>query len=117
MLRGICRTDEDAQAAHAAIHTYGVGFAALEAARSANAPVRPPGPVAEQLAAYTSAEQSACGLVYLLDGIELPDVTLERIARLRLAAPPRAAPVAVERGTMPGSQPVATRFGLIFYLS
>ncbi len=71
MLRRICHTDERALAAYAAIHTYTVGFAALEAARSSGTlPVEPAGPLTEQLAAYTSPGQFGRGLVYLLDGIQ-----------------------------------------------
>ena len=42
VLRRICRTDQDAQAAYAAIHTDTVGFAALEAAPAGRRPDRGP---------------------------------------------------------------------------
>lgn len=71
VLRRICATDQEAQAAYAAIHTYTIGFAALEAARSSGYPVEEsPGPLSEQLAAYMSPDQFARGLAYLLGGIE-----------------------------------------------
>lgn len=61
---------EAAQHAYAAIHTYTVGFAALEASRSA---WRRQGggadPIARQLGAYTSRRQFNEGLDYLIDGI------------------------------------------------
>ncbi|MGB9112476.1 MAG: TetR/AcrR family transcriptional regulator C-terminal domain-containing protein [Acidimicrobiales bacterium] len=61
---------ESAQRAYAAIHTYTVGFAALEASRSTTR--RRGGvtdPLARQLGAYTSSRQFNEGLEYLLDGI------------------------------------------------
>lgn len=61
---------EAAQHAYAAIHTYTLGFAALEASRSKSG--REPGeadPIARQLGAYTSSRQFNEGLEYLLDGI------------------------------------------------
>jgi hypothetical protein len=73
VLRRRCGSDEDARAAYAAIHTYTVGFAALEAARaSGNAAPQSAGSLAEQLAAYTTPGQFAHGLRYLLDGIRRP---------------------------------------------
>jgi AcrR family transcriptional regulator len=86
--------DEDAaRRAYAAIHTYTIGFSALEASRAswdpsgtreertsqptlASPPGRPDGAgsdtqeMAEQLAAYTTPRQFAEGLRYLLDGID-----------------------------------------------
>jgi TetR/AcrR family transcriptional regulator, tetracycline repressor protein len=61
---------DSAQRAYAAIHTYTVGFAALEASRSTWG--RRGGrtdPLARQLGAYTSSRQFSEGLEYLLDGI------------------------------------------------
>jgi AcrR family transcriptional regulator len=72
VLRRICATDQEAQAAYAALHTYTVGFAALEAARSSDEAGGLAGPMAQQLAAYMSPEQFARGLAYLLGGIEQP---------------------------------------------
>jgi AcrR family transcriptional regulator len=71
VLREICATDQEAQAAYAALHTYTVGFAALEAARSSGyAAGESAGPTAERLAAFMSPAQFARGLAYLLGGIE-----------------------------------------------
>ena len=60
-----------ARRAYAALHTYTVGFAALEASRAGWTP--PEGrvnSVAKQLAAYTTPRQFTEGLGYLLEGIE-----------------------------------------------
>ena len=60
-----------ARRAYAALHTYTVGFAALEASRAGWTP--PEGrvnSVAKQLAAYTTPRQFTEGLRYLLEGIE-----------------------------------------------
>jgi TetR/AcrR family transcriptional regulator, tetracycline repressor protein len=58
-----------ARDAYAAIHTYTVGFAALEASR---ANWRPPGddPLTTQLARYATPRQFDRGLIHLLNGIE-----------------------------------------------
>jgi TetR/AcrR family transcriptional regulator, tetracycline repressor protein len=59
-----------ARSAYGALHTYTVGFAALESSRSAWAPHS--GDIsrrAEQLAAYTTSGQFIDGLRYLLEGI------------------------------------------------
>jgi AcrR family transcriptional regulator len=66
---------EAVRRAYAAIHTYTVGFAALEASWGDRLPIddnRGDGndDLAEQLAAYTTPSQFAVGLRYLLDGIE-----------------------------------------------
>lgn len=56
--------------AYAAIHTYTIGFAALEASRSASPPPREHrGHLADRLAAYGTPQQFKVGLGYLLDGI------------------------------------------------
>jgi AcrR family transcriptional regulator len=63
--------EKSARRAYAAIHTYTVGFAALEASRARWAlPEGTPGGMADQLAAFTTPRQFAEGLQYLLDGIE-----------------------------------------------
>jgi len=73
MLGVLRRTGADetaARRAYGALHTYTIGFAALEASRARWAPDS--GDVsglAEQLATYTGAEQFVDGLRYLLDGI------------------------------------------------
>ena len=92
VLRQALGDEQAAQRAYAAIHTYTIGFAALEASRAGWDPARGgreqpshPGPeasragphrgdldagrLAEQLAAYTTPHQFAQGLHYLLDGI------------------------------------------------
>ncbi|MGH9122459.1 MAG: TetR/AcrR family transcriptional regulator [Acidimicrobiales bacterium] len=71
VLRVVTADEESAKRAYAAIHTYTLGFAALEASRAGWAPSddAPDGP-ARELAAYTTPEQFATGLRYLLDGIE-----------------------------------------------
>ncbi len=56
--------------AYAAIHTYTIGFAALQASRAGWEPKPGTGPVALQLAAYTTARQFSEGLGYILEGIE-----------------------------------------------
>ena len=66
-------TDDEAKArrAYAAIHTYTLGFAALEASRARRTPAddETDGRALE-LAAYTSPAQFAEGLRYLLEGIQ-----------------------------------------------
>ena len=62
--------EESARSAYGAVHTYTIGFAALEASRAR----RDPGSedvsgLARQLAAYTTTGQFAEGLRYLLEGI------------------------------------------------
>lgn len=55
--------------AYAALHTYTIGFAALEASRNQSGPVDR-GDMARSLAAFTSARRFVQGLHYLLVGIE-----------------------------------------------
>jgi TetR/AcrR family transcriptional regulator, tetracycline repressor protein len=75
---GAC--EETARRAYGALHTYTIGFAALEASRAGWAPDDGDGSgLAQQLAAYTTAEQFMDGLRYLLDGISKQVTTdLER---------------------------------------
>lgn len=71
VLRGAGFDEQAARSAYAAIHTYTVGFAALEASRADWAPEDDAiDPMAHQLAAYTTPDQFADGLKYLLEGIE-----------------------------------------------
>ena len=71
VLRGAGIDDEAAGRAFAAVHTYTIGFAALQASRGrAQHPAVSDEPLVEQLAAYTTREQFAVGLRYLLEGIE-----------------------------------------------
>lgn len=62
--------DEMAGSAYGALHTYTIGFAALEASRSRWTPGSgdDPGP-GQQLAAFTTTGQFTAGLRYLLQGI------------------------------------------------
>jgi TetR/AcrR family transcriptional regulator, tetracycline repressor protein len=60
-----------ARSAYGALHTYTIGFAALEASRGNWVPDSPDvSSLARQLAAYTTAEQFIEGLRYLLEGID-----------------------------------------------
>lgn len=71
VLRGVTPDEESAKRAYAAIHTYTLGFAALEASRAGWVPAEgTPDGLATELAAYTTSEQFATGLRYLLVGIE-----------------------------------------------
>lgn len=92
VLRRALENDQTAERAYAALHTYTVGFAALEASRSGWQPPQATAPppsgtrssrrhevqrpisqkpeMVERLAAYTTADQFRHGLIYLLDGIE-----------------------------------------------
>jgi AcrR family transcriptional regulator len=59
-----------ARSAYGALHTYTIGFAALEASRGVWVPdSRDVSSLAQQLAAYTTAGQFMEGLRYLLEGI------------------------------------------------
>jgi len=59
-----------ARSSYGALHTYTIGFAAVEASRSAGAPgAGDAGDLARQLAAYTTTGQFTQGLRYLLEGI------------------------------------------------
>lgn len=72
ILRGAGLSQAMAKQAYGAMHTYTIGFAAVEASREHE----PPGTerasdLARQLAAYTTPKQFAAGLSYLLDGVLL----------------------------------------------
>jgi AcrR family transcriptional regulator len=74
MLDVLARTganEATARRAYGALHTYTVGFAALEASRAGWAPGsrHDANRLAQQLAAYTTTEQFMNGLHYLLEGI------------------------------------------------
>lgn len=71
VLREAGLDEPSAKRAYAAIHTYTLGFAALQSARAGWSP--PEGTVngmVKQLAAFTTPRQFAEGLKYLLEGIE-----------------------------------------------
>ena len=71
VLRTVAGDEEAARRAYAAIHTYTLGFAALEASRAGwTATDSAPDALAHQLAAYTTPRQFAEGLRYLIEGIE-----------------------------------------------
>jgi TetR/AcrR family transcriptional regulator, tetracycline repressor protein len=62
--------DENAaQSAYAAVHTYTLGFAGLEASRAAAPAPEDSDTLAAQLGTYTTPRQFAGGLRYLLEGI------------------------------------------------
>ncbi len=64
--------DDEAESAYATVHTYTIGFAALEASRAAWVPnERVSGALADKLASYTSPAQFSEGIGYLLDAVEV----------------------------------------------
>lgn len=70
VLRRIGADEQAARRAYGAIHTYTIGFAALEASRARWSPEDgEAGSLARQLAAYTTPGQFLDGLRYLLDGV------------------------------------------------
>jgi AcrR family transcriptional regulator len=70
VLRGTGLSEEAASSAYGALHTYTIGFAALEASRAGSARARQDaGRLGRQLAAYTTTGQFVTGLRYLLQGI------------------------------------------------
>ncbi|MGH9171590.1 MAG: TetR/AcrR family transcriptional regulator [Acidimicrobiales bacterium] len=71
VLRDATGGEEGARRAYAAIQTYTIGFAALEASRSGWVPIDEASDgLANLLAAHTTPRQFAEGLRYLLEGIE-----------------------------------------------
>ena len=72
VLREAGLSEAAAPRAYGAIHTYTIGFAALEASRARKARGEHDGDdLARQLAAYITPQQFAEGLGYLLEGITL----------------------------------------------
>jgi AcrR family transcriptional regulator len=71
VLRRTVASEQAARRAYGALHTYTIGFAALEASRSRWEPDggKVADDLAQQLAAFTTTEQFMDGLRYLLDGI------------------------------------------------
>lgn len=74
VLRNAGFDDDAARRAYAAVHTYTIGFAALEAARAKakrDAESQRDGDVSvsNQLAGFTTARQFRAGLTYLLNGV------------------------------------------------
>ncbi|MGH9046166.1 MAG: TetR/AcrR family transcriptional regulator [Acidimicrobiales bacterium] len=70
VLRKARVNDESAARAYAAVHTYTIGFAALQASRGRRGRTALSDPTALQLTSYTTRQQFAVGLQYLLRGIE-----------------------------------------------
>jgi len=71
VFRNVTVDEEVARRAYAAIHTYTLGFAALEASRSGWMPTNDESiGLAEELAGYVTPAQFSAGLRYLLEGIE-----------------------------------------------
>ena len=69
VLRTAGAAEADAVRAYGAVHTYTIGFAALEASRARWRPAEGTTSLAKQLAAYATPRQFAEGLRYLLEGI------------------------------------------------
>jgi AcrR family transcriptional regulator len=69
VLRQALLDEQMARRAYGAIHTYTIGFAALEGSRAGWQPTDADDEMARQLAAYTTSRQFAIGLRYLLEGI------------------------------------------------
>jgi AcrR family transcriptional regulator len=70
VLRRVLPDERSAREAYAAVHTYTIGFAALQASRNERRESAGPGTeLADQLARFASPEQFSVGLSYLLDGI------------------------------------------------
>jgi AcrR family transcriptional regulator len=75
VLRRAGLSEEEARSAYGALHTYTIGFAALEASRAGSAPGTEAAgggdadSLGRQLAAYTTTGQFITGLRYLLQGI------------------------------------------------
>lgn len=71
VLRSAGFDEESARRAYGTVHTYTIGFAALEASRARSATAgEVGGEIAEQLASYTTPRQFSEGLAFLLEGIE-----------------------------------------------
>ncbi|MGH9107391.1 MAG: TetR/AcrR family transcriptional regulator, partial [Acidimicrobiales bacterium] len=103
MMRALRSSGADEQAArraYGAIHTYTVGFAAMQASRAGWAPSGPVKPVARQLAAYTAPRQFRTGLHYILEGLQLHPRSGSEAPSRRGAAGPRGSNTATAaRGT------------------
>ncbi len=70
-LRGAGIDEEGVWRAYATVHTYTVGFAALQASRGHPAQGSGPSdPLIERLASCTTRDQFEVGLRYLIEGIE-----------------------------------------------
>lgn len=70
VLRRVLRDETSARDAYAAVHTYTIGFAALQASRNERHESIGHGTeLADQLARFATPQQFSVGLSYLLDGI------------------------------------------------
>ncbi len=70
VLRAAGFDEATARRAYAAIHTYTIGFAALEASRARGTSLpEEPDQLTVELASFTTPTQFSVGLAYLLDGI------------------------------------------------
>jgi AcrR family transcriptional regulator len=70
VLNEVLGDHDRAREAYAALHTYTIGFAALESSRAAARPkIESADELTRELAAYSSPDQFAAGLDYLLDGL------------------------------------------------
>jgi AcrR family transcriptional regulator len=63
-------SDDEATRAYATIHTFTIGFAALEARRGAFVAPAVGSELRSRLASFTTPKQFETGLAYVLDGIE-----------------------------------------------
>ncbi len=88
VLRGAGLDQAGAESAYGTVHTYTIGFAALQASRLRSAPEHGAGPRERRLAAYTTRRQFIVGLRYLLEGIGRGAVAT--------GPPPEAAPPVTE---------------------
>lgn len=71
VLRSAGYDENFARRAYASIHTYTIGFAALEASRARSASMNTvSNDVEQQLATFTTPEQFSEGLAYLIEGID-----------------------------------------------
>ena len=70
VLREVTGSEQSAREAYAALHTYTIGFAALEASRARSGAASRDEGLAAQLAAYTAPPQFAVGIRFMLDSID-----------------------------------------------
>jgi AcrR family transcriptional regulator len=78
VLRSAGAEDAEAMRAYAAVHTYTIGFAALEASRARWTPAEGTTSLAKQLAGYATRRQFAHGLRFLLEGIARHSESLQK---------------------------------------
>jgi hypothetical protein len=106
-----------ARSAYGAVHTYTIGFAALEASRARQAPgSEDVSNLARQLAAYTTTGQFTEGLRYLLEGINSHAGTRQGTGQTTSRAP-RRRPRSLEHTGAPPRAAVTRRAGRMAALS